>query len=76
MIKDMMQYKLSMRKEEQFTIHCQTCGLVTPQQNFEDAGDAADHARLAGFTTRFSSNIAPATWHCPKHSVPVIISQA
>jgi hypothetical protein len=64
----MIKHKVSVRKEDQHTVHCDTCNEPTPQQNFETAGDAADHARVAGFTTKFSSNIAPATWHCQKHS--------
>lgn len=65
----MIQHKVSARKEDQYTVTCDTCGAATPHTNFETAGDAADHARHAGFTTRFTSLIAPATWQCPKHSV-------
>ena len=64
----MIQHKVSIRKEDQYTVVCDNCGVSTPQNNFETAGDAADHARLAGFTTHFSSAIAPAAWHCVKHS--------
>jgi hypothetical protein len=64
----MIQHKVSARKEDQYTVHCDACGETTPRQNFETAGDAADHARIAGFVTKFASMISPAKWECPKHS--------
>lgn len=68
----MIQHKVSIRKEDQYTTHCDVCGLATPQGNFETAGDAADHARFAGFTTHFISQIAPASWRCLQHKEPVV----
>lgn len=68
----MIQHRVSARKEDQYTVHCDTCQAATPQGNFETAGDAADHARFAGFTTHFTSMISGASWRCPKHSEGVV----
>lgn len=72
----MIKHKHSNRNEDQWTVHCDTCGKPTAQQNFETAGDAADHARKANFTTRIRNLTAPATWHCPACSVPKSVGSA
>lgn len=61
---------VSCKNDEEFTVHCDSCRAPTPQQKHATAGEAADHARLAGFTTKFAYLTAPCTWHCPKCSPP------
>lgn len=64
----MIKRTFSHRNEEEFTVHCDTCREPTPQQKHKTAGEAADHARKAEFTTKFAHLMAPASWHCPKCS--------
>lgn len=61
----MIKNSQSYRGEEKWTASCDTCSTETPQKDFPTAGEAADHARLAGFVTREGQQLVdPMTWHC------------
>lgn len=72
----MMKHHCSARQEDKWTVHCDSCGKATPQENFEMPGDASDHARRANFTTQFKNSTTPATWHCPDCSTPKAVGSA
>ena len=60
----MIEHVISPRAEDHWTVHCDKCKKPTPQKNFATAGDAADLARRAGWTTKFRDNVSPAQWIC------------
>jgi hypothetical protein len=55
---------------EKCVVCCDSCKRPTPKADHPTAGDAADHARHAGFVTRGEGIINPMTWHCPACQQP------